>query len=91
MADKSDKPEFVDTIGDATAQRYRRVMPRVNKAPVAKDAPKMSNWPPERLEQWRAMERTLDEKARKIADESRPPAGGPPIHGAARTRISGWA
>ena len=29
MADKTDKPEFVDTIGDATTQRYRRVMPRV--------------------------------------------------------------
>jgi len=53
MADKTDKPEFVDTIGDATRQRYRRVMPRVNKNPAVKEAPKMSNWPPERLEQWR--------------------------------------
>jgi hypothetical protein len=52
MADKTDKPEFVDTIGDATKQRYRRVMPRV-KERVAKEAPKMSNWPPVRLEQWR--------------------------------------
>jgi hypothetical protein len=49
MADKSD---FVDTIGDATKQRYRRVMPRV-KETVAKEAPRMSNWPPVRLEQWR--------------------------------------
>ena len=52
MADKDGKPEFVDTIGDATKQRYRRVMPRV-KEPVAKVGPKMGHWPPERLEQWR--------------------------------------
>ncbi len=52
MADKADKSEFVDTIGDATKQRYRRVAPRV-KEPVAKEAPKMGHWPPERLGQWR--------------------------------------
>jgi hypothetical protein len=49
MADKS---EFVDTIIDATRQRYRRVMPRV-KERVVKEGPTMSHWPPERLEQWR--------------------------------------
>jgi len=53
MADKTDKPEFVDTIGEATTQRYRRVMPRVKQQPVAKETKRMSNWPPERLEQWR--------------------------------------
>jgi hypothetical protein len=52
MADKADKPEFVDTISEATKQRYRRVMPRVKQV-VAKEAPKMSHWPPVRLEQWR--------------------------------------
>ncbi|WP_298252668.1 hypothetical protein [Bradyrhizobium sp.] len=52
MADKTGKSEFVDTIGDATTQRYRRAMPRA-KAPVVKAAPKMGHWPPERLEQWR--------------------------------------
>lgn len=49
----ADKPEFVDMIGEATQQRYRRVMPRVKAPVVAKEAPRMSHWPPERLEQWR--------------------------------------
>jgi hypothetical protein len=52
MADKADKSEFVDTIGDATKQRYRRVMPRAKEL-VAKETPKMGHWPPVRLEQWR--------------------------------------
>jgi hypothetical protein len=38
--------------------------------------PQWAHW--QRLEEWRKMERSLDEKARKIADESRPPGGGPP-------------
>jgi hypothetical protein len=28
-------------------------MPRVKAPVVAKEAPRMSHWPPERLEQWR--------------------------------------
>ncbi len=38
--------------------------------------PQWAHW--QRLGEWREMERTLDEKARKIADESRPAGGGPP-------------
>jgi hypothetical protein len=38
--------------------------------------PQWARW--QRLEEWRQMERDLDAQARKIADESRPPAGGPP-------------
>jgi hypothetical protein len=49
MADKS---EFVDMISEATRQVRRRVMPRA-KAPVVKEASRMSHWPPEHLEQWR--------------------------------------
>jgi hypothetical protein len=50
MADKS---EFVDTIVDATRQRYRRVMPRANKEPAAKETSRVGHWPPERVGQWR--------------------------------------
>jgi hypothetical protein len=49
MADKS---EFVDMISEATRQVRRRVIVRT-KAPVVKEAVRMSHWPPERLEQWR--------------------------------------
>jgi hypothetical protein len=38
--------------------------------------PQWAKW--QRLEEWRQMERTLDAEARKVADESRPPGGGPP-------------
>jgi hypothetical protein len=48
----TDKPEFVDMIGEATRQKYRRVMPRVVKK-VAKEESKLSHWPPEHVLQWR--------------------------------------
>jgi len=48
----ADKPEFVDTIGEATRQNYRRVVKRA-KEPVVKEKPRVGHWPPERLEQWR--------------------------------------
>lgn len=38
--------------------------------------PQWAKW--QRLQEWRQMETTLDKEARKVADESRPPAGGPP-------------
>ena len=38
--------------------------------------PQWSHW--QQLGAWRKMEQELDEKARKIADDSRPPGGGPP-------------
>jgi hypothetical protein len=48
----TDKPEFVDMIGEATRQKYRRAMPRVVKK-VAKEESKLSHWPPEHVLQWR--------------------------------------
>jgi len=38
--------------------------------------PQWARW--QRLQEWRQMERELDAEARKVADESRPPGGGPP-------------
>jgi len=49
----TNKPEFVDTIGDATRQRYRRIVKRVIIAPDVKEERRLSNWPPARFAQWR--------------------------------------
>lgn len=49
----ADKPEFVDTISDATKQKYRRVMPRVIAPPKPKEESRLSHWPPERWIKWR--------------------------------------
>ncbi len=49
----AEKPEFVDTIVEATRQKYRRVMPRVVKKAVVKEESRISHWPPEHLLQWR--------------------------------------
>jgi hypothetical protein len=46
-----DKPEFVDMISEATRQ-FRRVVRRVAK-PAAKETSRLSNWPPDRWQQWR--------------------------------------
>jgi hypothetical protein len=48
----ADKPEFIDMIGEATAQRRRRVMPRVVQA-APKEEKRLSHWPPDHLQQWR--------------------------------------
>lgn len=47
----ADKPEFVDMISEATRQS-RRVVRRVAK-PEAKETSRLSNWPPDRWQQWR--------------------------------------
>ncbi|MGZ5873609.1 MAG: hypothetical protein ACXWKP_16010 [Bradyrhizobium sp.] len=49
----ADKPEFVDMIGEATQQKWRRVMPRVVKAVVKEEISRLSHWPPDRWVQWR--------------------------------------
>jgi transposase len=49
MADKS---HFVDMISEATRQRTRRAMPRVIE-PAAKEASRLSHWPPQRWADWR--------------------------------------
>ena len=44
----ADKPEFVDLISEATAQSYRRSMPRIVDLPTApKETSRLSHWPPE--------------------------------------------
>jgi hypothetical protein len=50
----ADKPEFIDTIGDATQQRWRRPVRRLIE-PVAEPEEKsrLSRWPPQRWLQWR--------------------------------------
>jgi hypothetical protein len=50
----ADKPEFVDLISEATAQSYRRSMPRIVDLPTApKETSRLSHWPPEHWAQWR--------------------------------------
>ena len=49
----TNKPEFVDTIGDATRQRYRRIVKRVIIAPDVKEERRLCNWRPARFAQWR--------------------------------------
>jgi hypothetical protein len=52
--DVADKPEFVDLISEATAQSYRRSMPRIVDLPTApKETSRLSHWPPEHWTQWR--------------------------------------
>ncbi|MEH2530913.1 hypothetical protein V1277_002710 [Bradyrhizobium sp. AZCC 1588] len=51
----TDKSEFVDMISEATRQVRRRTTPRiVDLQPVsAKEASRLSHWPPEHWQQWR--------------------------------------
>jgi hypothetical protein len=50
----ADKSEFIDMISEATRQSRRRSMPRiVDLQPVAKEASRLSHWPPEHWQQWR--------------------------------------
>jgi hypothetical protein len=46
------KSEFVDMISEATRQGRRKVGPRVAE-PEAKETSRLSNWPPDRWQQWR--------------------------------------
>jgi hypothetical protein len=47
----ADKSEFVDMISEATRQS-RRVVRRAAE-PEAKETSRLSNWPPNRWQQWR--------------------------------------
>lgn len=49
----ADKPEFIDLIGQATRQNWRRAASRADLEPEVKDKRRLSHWPPERFEQWR--------------------------------------
>jgi hypothetical protein len=52
------KPDFVDLISAATRQKYRRTMPRTAAAPEQKEERRLSNWPPDHMQQWRLVNLT---------------------------------
>jgi hypothetical protein len=54
----ANKPEFVDLISAATRQKYRRAMPRAANAPAEKEERRLSNWPPDHMQQWRLVNLT---------------------------------
>jgi len=54
----ANKPEFVDLISDRTRQAYRRPAKRVVAAEPDAEEKRLSNWPPERMEQWRLVNLT---------------------------------
>jgi hypothetical protein len=54
----ANKPEFVDLISDRTRQNWRRPVKSVVSEPDAKEEKRLSNWPPERMEQWRIVNLT---------------------------------
>jgi hypothetical protein len=54
----ADKTQIVDLISDATRQYYRRPTKRVVREPDIKEEKRLSNWPPERMEQWRVVNLT---------------------------------
>lgn len=54
----TDKPVFVDLVGDATRQSWRPSTPVQSRARALEPEPaversKLSHWPPERLAMWR--------------------------------------
>jgi hypothetical protein len=52
----ADKPEFVDLISAATRQKYRR--PVRAAAAEEKEERRLSNWPPDHMQQWRLVNLT---------------------------------
>jgi hypothetical protein len=54
----NDKSDFVDLISEATRQNWRRPAKRQAAEPAAKPEKKLSNWPPERVDQWRLINLT---------------------------------
>jgi hypothetical protein len=54
----ANKPEFVDLISDRTRQHWRRTAKSVIAEPGDKEEKRLSNWPPERMEQWRLVNLT---------------------------------
>jgi hypothetical protein len=49
----ANKPEFVDTIGDRTQQRWRRAQKRAAAEPVVEERSRLSHWPPQNILDWR--------------------------------------
>ena len=49
----ANKPEFVDTIGDRTQQRWRRAQKHAAAEPVVEERSRLSHWPPQNILDWR--------------------------------------
>jgi hypothetical protein len=54
----NDKSDFVDLISQATRQHWRRPARRQVTEAETKPEKKLSNWPPERMDQWRLINLT---------------------------------
>ena len=54
----NDKSYFVDLVSEATRQHWRRPAKRQAAEPEVKKEKKLSNWPPERMDQWRLVNLT---------------------------------
>ncbi len=54
----ANKPEFVDLVSDRTRQNYRRPVKRVVASEPEPEVKRLSNWPPDRMEQWRLVNLT---------------------------------
>ena len=54
----ANKPEFVDLISDRTRQHWRRPTKSAAAESQEKEEKRLSNWPPERMEQWRLLNHT---------------------------------
>jgi hypothetical protein len=53
----ANKPEFVDLISDRTRQNWRRSVKQVAAAPEPAEK-RLSNWPPDHMQQWRLVNLT---------------------------------
>jgi hypothetical protein len=49
----AEKPEFVDTISQATRQRWRRAEPSSVRPAVKREGSRLSHWPPKSWLEWR--------------------------------------
>ena len=53
MAENDKSSDFVDTIQQATRQRWRRARERALKPIVVEEKPRVGRWPPPRQAKWR--------------------------------------
>ena len=54
----ANKPEYVDLISARTRQRWHQQVKQVAAEPEGKEEKRLSNWPPDRMEQWRLVNLT---------------------------------
>jgi hypothetical protein len=53
MAENEKSSNFIDTIQEATRQRWRRARLRTLKPTPLEDKPRVGRWPPPRQAKWR--------------------------------------